>query len=108
MRSMMRSAFRDQLIAASLKAHPTVLLREDFVFPRSIDRGLIEGVSPPLMRWTIFPFPRSIDRGLIEGASGAAGAARPGPFRDQLIAASLKGLRAAASPRAASNLSAIN
>ncbi len=87
------SYFRDQLIAASLKEDLLVGLAVLFPqFPRSIDRGLIEGIAIPV--WSIgpcwhfrdqliaaslkapgnaddlvigFAFPRSIDRGLIEG-----------------------------------------
>ena len=60
------------------------------LFPRSIDRGLIE--ASPLCRSAtrVVLFPRSIDRGLIEAMLESWGMTTDGSFRDQLIAASLK------------------
>ena len=85
--------FRDLLIAASLKRtrHHRPSRRAPSL-PRSIDRGLIEAAwRTRTRRYRPCTLPRSIDRGLIEATSRRESAIRSGyPFRDLLIAASLK------------------
>src|SRR5438045_1820278 len=60
------------------------------LFPRSIDRGLIEASrSAKWPQWSD-QFPRSIDRGLIEAVMTAFYVTNKTNFCDQWIAASLK------------------
>ena len=74
-----KAAFRDQLIAASLKpVHTRQPQQECSIFPRSIDRGLIEARRTPPADLRLQNFPRSIDRGLIEAQPGGL---RPGSLR---------------------------